>query len=324
MANEIMFIVEHLRGEISDISYVLAAAARSLADMTSAPVVAVLLSSGEEPFPVDFNTDKLIHIKHPALGSFNLENYRQALLPIIQERSPAAVLLGDTSIGSGLAGELAWRAGLPLISSVHHIRSEAGAAHFVCKIYGGKILAEGAIPGSGAVLTMIPGGYSSDDGHTTKSVEVEDAAPPALEENRVSLLEYVEPEAGDVDISRESLLVAVGRGIQREDNLELAQELAQALGGTVCASRPVVDQGWLPTSRMVGKSGKHVKPKLYLAFGISGAPEHMEGASSSDLIIAVNTDPAAPIFEFASYGAEVDALDLMPILTEKIQAAKGG
>ena len=324
MANEIMFVVEHLRGEISDISYVLAAAARSLADMTSAPIAAVLLSSGEEELPHDFNADKLLHVKNPALSSFNLDTYRQVLLPMIQERSPAAILLGDTSIGSGLAGELAWRAGLPLISSVHHIRQEASAAYFVCKIYGGKIMAEGPIPGPGAVLTMIPGGYTAEDGHGTKSVEVEELAPPTFEEGRVSLLEYIEPEAGDVDISRESLLVAVGRGIQREDNLELAEELAQALGATVCASRPVVDQGWLPTSRMVGKSGKHVKPKLYLAFGISGAPEHMEGAASSDMIIAINTDHAAPIFEFAAYGAEVDALDLMPILTEKIQAAKGG
>jgi electron transfer flavoprotein alpha subunit len=118
------------------------------------------------------------------------------------------------------------------------------------------------------------------------------------------------------------VLVAVGRGIQQKDNLELAEELAEALGTVVAASRPIIDQNWLPTSRLVGKSGKAVKPKVYLALGISGAPEHAEGISGSDMIIAINTDPAAPIFNQARYGAEVDILDLLPVLTEKVKEAK--
>jgi electron transfer flavoprotein alpha subunit len=115
----------------------------------------------------------------------------------------------------------------------------------------------------------------------------------------------------------------VGRGIQQQDNLALAEELATALGGAVCASRPVVDQGWLPATRQVGKSGMTVRPKLYLAFGISGAPEHVEGMQSAELIVAVNTDPKAPIFDAAHYGAELDALDLLPALAEAATARKG-
>jgi electron transfer flavoprotein alpha subunit len=133
---------------------------------------------------------------------------------------------------------------------------------------------------------------------------------------------YIEPEAGDVDISTEPILISVGRGIQTEDNIELAEELAEALGGTLCASRPVVDQGWLPTSRLVGKSGLSVKPKLYLAIGISGAPEHIEGITDSEMIIAINTDPTAPIFESANYGAEIDLFDLIEVLTENVEEAK--
>jgi electron transfer flavoprotein alpha subunit len=131
--------------------------------------------------------------------------------------------------------------------------------------------------------------------------------------------EYIEPEAGDVDISTESLLISVGRGIQSEDNIEIAEELAEALGGVVSASRPVVDQGWLPTSRLVGKSGYQVKPKVYLALGISGAPEHTESITGSEVIIAINTDPAAPIFNIAKYGVVEDIFDLVPVLTEKIE-----
>jgi electron transfer flavoprotein alpha subunit len=111
----------------------------------------------------------------------------------------------------------------------------------------------------------------------------------------------------------------VGRGIQQEANLESAEELASALGGAICGSRPVVDQGWLPTSLLVGKSGKSVKPKVFLAIGISGAPEHVEGITGSEIIIAINTDPAAPIFDVAKYGANVDLFELVPTLTEKLQ-----
>jgi electron transfer flavoprotein alpha subunit len=115
------------------------------------------------------------------------------------------------------------------------------------------------------------------------------------------------------------ILVAVGRGIQNQDNVSLAEELAKALGGEVCASRPVIDQGWLPLTRQVGKSGMTVKPKAYLAFGISGAPEHLEGMKQAELIIAVNTDEKAPIFSVAHYGAVADAVELLPALTEEVQ-----
>jgi electron transfer flavoprotein alpha subunit len=125
-----------------------------------------------------------------------------------------------------------------------------------------------------------------------------------------------------VDITKQSVLVTVGRGIQQKDNLDLAEELAEALGTVVAASRPIIDQSWLPVSRLVGKSGKTVKPKVFLAFGISGAPEHTEGITESEMIIAINTDPAAPIFNIAKYGAEVDMLDLLPVLTEKVKEAK--
>ena len=118
------------------------------------------------------------------------------------------------------------------------------------------------------------------------------------------------------------MLVSVGRGIQNKDNIELANELAGALGCAVSASRPVVDQGWMPTTRLVGKSGKRVKPKIYLALGISGAPEHVEGMGDSQVIIAVNTDPNAPIYNIAKYGTTVDMFDLLPVLTDKVKQAK--
>jgi electron transfer flavoprotein alpha subunit len=111
----------------------------------------------------------------------------------------------------------------------------------------------------------------------------------------------------------------VGRGIQQEDNIEVAEELASALGGQLCASRPIVDQGWLPITRQVGKSGMTVKPKCYFALGVSGAPEHVEGIQGVDLFIAVNSDPEAPIFDVAHYGIVGDLLDIVPAVTEALQ-----
>jgi electron transfer flavoprotein alpha subunit len=146
---------------------------------------------------------------------------------------------------------------------------------------------------------------------------------PALDDLRVTLKQYIEPEAGDVDISKEPILVSVGRGIQNQDNITLAEELARALGGAVSASRPVVDQGWMSTSRLVGKSGKKVKPKVYITLGISGAPEHAEAIMDSETIIAINTDPAAPIFDIARYGAAIDMFDLFDVLIAKVKEAKG-
>ena len=135
---------------------------------------------------------------------------------------------------------------------------------------------------------------------------------------RTKFREYIEPPAGDVDISREPVLVSVGRGIGNQDNIAIADRLSKRLGGVVSGSRPVIDQGWLKTTRLVGKSGKQVKPKLYLAVGISGAPEHLEGVPEAELMIAINTDEKAPIFDVAQYGTTCSALDLIPVLTEKL------
>jgi electron transfer flavoprotein alpha subunit len=242
------------------------------------------------------------------------------LSALVSEQQPRAVLMGHTSIGSDVASGLSVRLGLPLVSQCVKFGEDL---KFTSQICGGKIMAEGDLPDPTALVTVVPGGYKPEEGQAAGPPEVTAVSAPALEGLRVTLAEYIEPEAGDVDISKEPILIAVGRGIQNEDNVELAQELAEALGGEVCSSRPVVDQGWLPTSRMVGKSGHKVKPKLYLAMGISGAPEHVEAITDSEMIIAINTDPNAPIFDIARYGAEVDMTDLLEVLTEMVQQAKG-
>jgi electron transfer flavoprotein alpha subunit len=297
------------------------AAANGLAQVTGGDVVGVLLGHNAQDLANNLAVKRVLNVDHPALADFTPDAYQKVLAGLISDNEPRAVLLGHTSIGMDVASGLSVRLDLPLVSSC---RSFGSDGKFISQICGGKIMAEGDLPDTTTLVTVIPGDYKPEEGQSTQPAEMTQVAAPALEELRVTLKQYIEPEAGDVDVSREPILISVGRGVQTQDNIELAEELAEALGGVVCASRPVVDQGWLPTTRLVGKSGKTVKPQLYLALGISGAPEHAEAITGSEMIVAINTDPAAPIFDIAKYGAEVDLLDLVEVLTEQVQQAKGG
>jgi len=320
MAKDAFVVIEHLRGQVADISYVALAAGRRLVEGSDGKVVAVLLGHKARELANDLGADEVLYVDRAEFQDFTPDAYAVALAGVIQERQPQAVLLGNTSIGADVAGRLSVSLQMPLITSCREIKQ---GGTYVCQICGGKILAEGRLPESGALLTITPGGHKADDGRAAAAPPVTDAAVADLAGLKIKLAKYLEPEAADVDIAKEPLLIAVGRGIQNQDNIEVAEELAQAMGGTVCGSRPVVDQGWLATSRLVGKSGKHVKPKIYLALGISGAPEHAEAITDSDVIIAINTDPAAPIFDIAKYGAEADMFDVLPPLTEQVRQAKG-
>ena len=319
MSQDIYVVIEHLQGQVLDISYTMLAAARELAQSINGKIVAALLGHNAKNLAKDFADDQVLYLDHAALEEFTSDAYQKALAELIGKDQPRAVLFGNTSIGADVASALSIRLGLPLVSSCRNFTTDG---KFVSQICGGNIMAEGELPSPTALVTMVPGGYQPYQGRNAASPSITESAVPALDSLRVSLSKYIEPETGDVDISKEQLLIAVGRGIQMKDNIELAENLAQAIGGVVCASRPVIDQGWLATSRLVGKSGKQVKPKIYFAMGISGAPEHVESIMQSDTIIAVNTDPKAPIFDIAKYGIQMDIFELIEVLTEHLKAVK--
>jgi len=323
MNQDIYVVIEHLRNQVSDISFVMLAAAHALTKETNGSVVGLLLGENNQDLVKNLAADRVIYIDHPALAEFTSDAYINTLENLINDNQPRVALFGNTSIGAEIASVLSARLDLPLISSCINFDSNAGELLYISQICGGKIMIEGGFLETTTLATMIPGGYKPEQGQSKEAPEITIVTAPELKDLRVTLAQYIEPEVEDVDISREPILISVGRGIQNEDNIELAEELAELLGGVVCASRPIVDQGWLPTSRMVGKSGKTVKAKLYLAMGISGAPEHIEGITDCKTIIAINTDPTAPIFDVANYGAEIDVLDLVEVLIEEIEEVKG-
>ena len=174
--------------------------------------------------------------------------------------------------------------------------------------------------GSGAVINVRGGCFTADESKTAAGQVVDKSADIGDISTRRRFLEVVAAEVGDVDITKEDVLVSVGRGIEDEDNIEIAQELAEAIGAAVSCSRPIVDAKWLEKSRQVGTSGQTVKPKVYLALGISGSFQHMGGLKGNPFIIAVNKNAKAPIFQVADVGVVADILDFVPELTDKIKA----
>jgi len=325
MSQDVWVVVETLRGEVLEISYTLLAAGRALADGLGSRLIALLLGHDAEGLADTLGAgDRVVYVDHAALADFTPDAYRRTIAGVVKEAAPRAILFGHTSMGMDVACGVSLDLDAPLVTSCQTARVEDGQPWYASLTCGGKIIAEGKMPRPTCVVTMAPGGYKPEAGRMAGPKEVIRVPPPtALEGLPVTLKQYVEPQASDVNIAKEPVLVAIGRGLQNPNNVELAQALADALGGVVCGSRPVVDQGWLPLSRLVGKSGKTVKPKLYLALGISGAPEHVEGMREAELIVALNTDERAPIYDLAHFGAVIDVLELLPILTEKIRGAKG-
>jgi electron transfer flavoprotein alpha subunit len=241
-----------------------------------------------------------------------------ALTQLVKERQPQAVLVPWTNLSMDAGALAAAQLNAPFIGGCKDIKADAGTLVAQCVVYGGKLEAAVAATTTPALFGVLPGARAASSGNAPAVTDVTVTLPEA----KVKFTKYLEPEAGDVDITQQNVLVAVGRGIQTKDNMELANDLAAALGGAVCGSRPVIDQGWLPLSRQVGKSGMQVKPKLYVMLGISGAPEHVEGIKGAQLIVAVNTDAAAPVFNVAHYGIVGDALEIAPALTDAVKAKK--
>jgi len=322
----VLVLGEQLAGVCADITFEMLACARELAASLGGEVVCALL--GEQLQQVAgqvTGAHRVICLEAPALAEFVPEVYSSALVPLVRDLSPQIVLAGNTTVGMDLAGHLALALDAPIVASCRSIRAEGTTIVATSQLYGGKLLVESAAAKAPAIALLLPGSYRAPVGAVEPKPRVERIAPTGLPSApRTRFERYVRPEVSDVDITKQQALVGVGRGMGQRENLPAAEGLAQALGAVLCGSRPVIDQGWLAKTRQVGRSGQTVKPKLYVALGISGAPEHTEGMKDSELIVAVNTDPGAPIFDIAHYGAVMDVSDLIPPLTERLRAARGG
>ena len=289
--------------------------ARPLADALGGSLVALVASS--EPSDADAlaAADVVLEVTHPALSPYLPEAHQAVLAAAIKERSPSLVVVENTTAGYDVAAAAAAATGLPFVGYCLSLSLAGGEAEAVSAIYGGQLEATVRAP-LPAVFAINSAALHDEPRAPGAGERATLAPPPALDSLRTTFIEPLEPADEGVDLTTAETIVCVGRGIGSAENIEVAQELATALGGELAASRPVIDSGWVPKARQIGKAGAMVQPKLYLGLGVSGAPEHVEGMQGAELIVAVNTDPGAAIFQIAHYGAVADLFDIVDELTE--------
>ncbi|MBE0599542.1 MAG: electron transfer flavoprotein subunit alpha/FixB family protein [Desulfuromonadales bacterium] len=321
MAGQIYVYIAHKGGVIDDTALELIAAAKKI-DPAARPI-AVVTGSGAELDQVCAEAAKsysqVVKLASPALAHPNAEVVRKALLAILPK--DAVILMPHGYLGMDLSPGLSVKLDSTYVADAIDLEKTAdGKLKAVRQEYGGQVSTHVLCRmDDGIVINVRPGAFSPDESRSAggqvvdKSGELGDLAASR------EFLELVQAAVGDVDITKSDVLVAVGRGIGDQENLEIAEELAAAVGGVVCCSRPIVDAKWLEKSRQVGTSGQTVKPKVYLACGISGSFQHLGGIKGNPFIVAINKNPKAPIFQVADVGIVADVVEFLPELTERIQ-----
>ncbi len=311
----ILVHVEHQAGTISDTAFELLAIARKLGGEVEALVM------GAEPATLAGQlggATSVIAITDPELETYLPDVHGASLQAAIQARSPDLVLLSYGTAGLDIAPPAALRLGLPLMCNAVALHPEEGQLAVRAQLYGGKLEARARVPLPAIVMAM-PGAARAEDGRVSGTPPVKSVDMPMRGEAGIRLVEALEPDTSGVDLTQAERIVCVGRAIGGADRFTPVEDLARALDAEIAGSRPVIDAGWLPKTRQVGKSGVTVRPRLYFMAGVSGAPEHVEGMGDSELIVALNTDERAPIFAKAHYGAVCDMFDVLPRLASRLR-----
>lgn len=324
MVTKVFALIPHAAGKADDAALELLGAARAM--FPGAAPTALVLGAGAEvaavaqdlaaAFPEVWSFDQA------SLAYPNAELIRPLLVKVLPPQ--AVLLLPHSTLGIDLAPGLAVKLGAAYLPDVTGFDAVDGTLLKVIRQeFSGQVSAHvQADLAQGLVLTLRSGAFAAAiPGSAAGAVSDRSSEAEGLSARR-RFVQVIPAEAGDVDITREEVLVAVGRGIGEQDNLALVDDLAQAMGATVCCSRPIVDAKWLDKARQVGTSGQTVKPRVYLALGISGAFQHLGGLKGSPFVVAVNKNPKAPIFQAAQVGIVADLADFLPALTEQIQKGR--
>ena len=323
--SEIFVLIEHRQGEIQDVTYELLTGGAALASKMDGRVTAVLLGSGIDAFADQLQlwAHQILVVDDERLENFNADAYQKVLESLIKKRQPVVTLIPQSGFGVDLAPNLAVALDYPLTTDCFEIDYVDGNLTAYRQIYGGKVNAQIRFSDApGYILTVRSASFPAEE--TGLSGEVVKSDSPLTEEfDYRKFINYVEAAVGDVDITQANIVIGIGRGIKEQENLNIVEDLANTVGGVLACSRPVVDAGWLPKDRQVGSSGKTIKPKLYIAVGISGAFQHVAGMKGAETIVAINKDCNAPIFGEADYGIVGDLFKVVPALSEKIKEMKG-
>ncbi len=329
MAKDIWTIAEQRNGDIRKVTFEVISEARRLADRTGGQVTSVLAGGpgiGEKAAGLGaYGADRVIVLEDDKLAAYTTDAYCGAIVPVAKEGAPAILLLGASAQGKDLSARLAAAldAGLAM-DCVGFDLDDGGNLVATRPIFAGKVMAEVGYQGEGLqmatarpnVLTPAPPDESRKAEVETKPVSLDAASL------KTEVVEVLADETGKVDLTEAEIIVSGGRGMKSGENFAILEALADVLGATVGASRSAVDAGWRHHGDQVGQTGKVVTPNLYIACGISGSIQHLAGMASSKVIVAINKDPDAPIFQKSDYGVVGDLFDYVPALTEEIKKIK--
>lgn len=325
----IMVFIEQRDNEIQKVSMELLGKARELAGTLGVEVTAAVLGYNIENLSDDLiahGADKVVLVDHEMLKLYVTEPYTKALFSVVREEKPEIVLFGATSIGRDLAPKVSARVhtGLTADCTSLDIEDETRNLLMTRPAFGGNIMATIICPDFRPQMSTVRPGVMQKmaaDHNRTGTVVKHDAGLVA-EDMNVEILEYVKETKAKANIEEAGILISAGRGVGGKANIEPLYELSQTIGGLVSGSRAVIDSGWLDKDRQVGQTGKTVRPDVYFACGISGAIQHIAGMEESELIIAINKNPEAPIFEVADLGIVGDVGKVVPLVTEMIKKVK--
>lgn len=324
MAQGIWIVAEQREGELRKVSFELVSEARRLADAMGQPVAAILLGSNIKEKAAElgkYGADKVIVADDDRLATYTTDAYVSVIAQLAQAQEPAIILLGASVQGKDLSGRLAARLGVGVAQDCVAFSIEDGNLVAKRPIYAGKAYATVTYTDSvPQIATARPNVFELNEPDESRSVEVIDAEF-SLDDSQLKtkVAEVIEEAGGKVDLTEAERIVSGGRGMKGPEEFAILEELADLIAATVGASRSVVDAGWRPHADQVGQTGKVVSPNLYIACGISGAIQHLAGMSTSKLIVAINKDPEAPIFQKADYGVVGDLFEVVPALTEALK-----
>ncbi|WP_096391827.1 electron transfer flavoprotein subunit alpha/FixB family protein [Halopenitus persicus] len=315
---DVLAVTDHRRGDLRDISYELITAGRELADETGGDLHLVIINGPVDRFAQKCNRVGVDTIHTVSYGEeFNHDIYTQVITQLYHNLAPKYILTPNSVNGLDYAPAIANRLDLPIVTDTIDLETDGKSLVATREMYGGKVETTNQYEGN-VVVTIRGAEWPAAEVTGDAKVKPFDAE---IDEDAIgsTVTGFEEAVGGNVDISEADLLVSIGRGIEEKENLDLIRNLADTLDATLSSSRPIVDNGWLPKNRQVGQSGKVVTPEVYIAIGISGAVQHVAGMKGSDTIIAINTDPNAPIMDIADYAIVDDLFDVVPELIEEFQ-----
>jgi electron transfer flavoprotein alpha subunit len=327
---DVWIVVEYDRKGVSHVALELLGKGRELADKLGSRLAALVLGESVSHLADDLfahGADLAYVVEHPALKKYRTDPYVETAARLIRKHKPEVVLMGATTTGRDFAGALAAEIDTGLTADCTGLEIDAATRNLVQTrpAFGGNIMAEIVCkrhrPQMSTVRPKVMELPKRRDGSKGQVVKEEVALND--EKFLTKVLEFVKEEGSTVNLADANVIVSGGRGLQDPSNFKVVEELAKVLGGAVGASRAAVDAGWMPYPHQVGQTGKTVRPKLYIACGISGAIQHLAGMQTSDIIVAINKDPDAPIFKVATFGVVADLFQAVPLLTEKFRKRLG-